>query len=66
MKTANTLIEISKLDRLEGIRLFLSKYTVFKKSMAYVQDVFIPLLPEAEEIDWKISGEEDLAKKEKS
>ena len=45
--TAQTLIELSTLDRVSAIRLFFKKHKELKKSMTYMQNVFIPLLPES-------------------
>lgn len=44
--TAEIMIEMSSLDRIEAIRVFFDKQKDLNKCLAYVQNDFIPLIPE--------------------
>jgi hypothetical protein len=45
-ETAEAILELSKLERQSAVKALMKKHKLFKKSMKYVQNTFIPLLPD--------------------
>jgi hypothetical protein len=45
-ETAEAILELSKLERQAAVKALMKKHKLFKKSMKYVQNTFIPLLPD--------------------
>jgi len=46
VETAEAILELSSLERPDAVKALMKQHKVFKKSMKYVQNTFIPLLPD--------------------
>jgi len=46
VETSEAIIGLAKLERPEAVKALMKQHKTFKKSMKYVQNVFIPLLPD--------------------